>query len=119
MTTDDQLSAELSAAVVWLDLRPQSWCVFFSGVGPRGPYLDIAADVDGTTAAAILNDYQAEGFTVRLDNRAHIAEATGHRLRVRLHHGPQFRPLARSGAVRRLIFGQSLPVVATAAAEAA
>ena len=119
MTTENQLAAELSAVVVWLDLRPVEWCAFHAGTGPRGPFLDIAADVDAATVAAILTDYQDEGFGIRLDDCAQVAEATGHRLRVRLHHGPQFRALARGSVIRRPIFGQSLPVATAAAAEAA
>ena len=118
MTTEEQtFDAELSAAVAWLTLHPADWCVFFFGTGPCSPYLDVA--VDAATVAPILSDLADEGFAVGLDEPARVAQASRHRLRVRLHHGPQFRALARGSVVRRPIFGLLLPVAQVAAAEAA
>ena len=62
MTTANQLSAELSSAIVWLDLRGLDWCVFHSRADARGAYLDVAVDATPTIVSAILRDLADEGF---------------------------------------------------------
>ena len=85
-------------------------------VRPRGAYLDVAANGDAATVAAILRDLADEGFAVSRDQRAPIVQASGHRLRVRLHHRPTLRALTRGSVIRRPIFDKLLPVAAAEAA---
>lgn len=72
--------------------------------------LNMAVDQE---PAAALRDLAEEGFQVRLDVRAQVAEVIrpgdGHRLQVRVPYGPEFQTMpARSS--QRAILGQTLPV---------
>ena len=114
-------TADLSAVAVWLTFSPAEWCVIggmaADSWAPPAIYaarVDVAADQEPAEA---IRDLAEEGFQVRLDTRAQVAEVIrpggGHRLQVRIHYSEPFRSMPAQ-ASRRVILGQVLPVAALA-----
>ena len=110
-------SGDLSAVAVFLDLRGLDWCIIgghaTDSYAPPAIYsdrLDVACDREPSLA---LRDLAEEGFRVQVDARAQVAQVArpgdGHRLRVSIHYGPQFRTMPGQFS-RRAVLGCSMPV---------
>ena len=126
MSTDEPIfdavviggSTDVSAVVCWLTLSPVEWCVIggaaansYTATALYDDHLDIALDQE--PGSPLLSDLVAEGFAVRVDQRARVAQLTrpgdGHRLRVCLCYGPAYQGMPRRSS-RRAILGTPRPV---------